>query len=483
MDGAEEESWNGDSVRNTQLSAPSIDQNSFSTVNVNAVNYTRLSWPVVMGASGYLVNIDIVDDPTQPISLVKDSLVDGVSILFDQIEDTKYEIRIKALGKKSKGNKDSEELVYAGYSTMVSATTIPAGAKINEFVKDYLAKVSDEDKDKEISFELEAGATYTLDTIVNFGLYKIQFRGNKANHNLVKMIGKGAFHTQAGLTVKWLNFDCTESTCTAPIALSSGDIDESLWCEAEGNAYHRGGSATQQVFYFDDYVTIRDCCFAGLAKSLFTSGKGGNENHASAGWAVKGLVIDNVIAQFSNESGGAILRFDEANTGSIKSVTMKNSTLYNLVDNETNFFIRQGNASNARIEKIWNDDISSSFVFTNNTFSKTFSKKAFGNNFQNYATISITMKNNIFYDVYQLQKFVQGNTTKNFTASDNVIWGVALPADATDKTKYATEDDPGFTFPTELLDLNDPMAQLKDCFTPTQGKALEEKMGDPRYFE
>ena len=75
--------------------------------------------------------------------------------------------------------------------------------------------------------------------------------------------------------------------------------------------------------------------------------------------------------------------------------------------------------------------------------------KEFGNNTPNRNEYTITFNNNICYDVFRLQKFIQSNCTKNVDMTTNTIWGVKNPADDTDKSKYAPEEDPQFVGPTD----------------------------------
>ncbi|MDE5751997.1 MAG: hypothetical protein K2H88_05095, partial [Duncaniella sp.] len=60
-------------VSNTQLEAPKLtDENLKVQVNSDGSESVDVSWPVVLGAGGYLANVDIVNDPTNPISVIKD---------------------------------------------------------------------------------------------------------------------------------------------------------------------------------------------------------------------------------------------------------------------------------------------------------------------------------------------------------------------------------------------------------------------------
>ena len=105
--------------------------------------------------------------------------------------------------------------------------------------------------------------------------------------------------------------------------------------------------------------------------------------------------------------------------------------------------------------------------------------------FNNYpqSGTTFTLKKNVFYDTYLLQKAIRNNTA-DFSVDDNVIWGVSNEVDATDKGKYATEDDPGMTMPSSsAINFGDPYYGLKSYFTPTKGIAAAKQFGDPRYFE
>jgi hypothetical protein len=67
------------------------------------------------------------------------------------------------------------------------------------------------------------------------------------------------------------------------------------------------------------------------------------------------------------------------------------------------------------------------------------------------------------------------NNSKS-SVENNSIWGVTTSVDSTDKTKWATEEDPGFTEEnaTKELDFSQPNGGLN--FTPTTGN------GDPRWL-
>ena len=95
--------------------------------------------------------------------------------------------------------------------------------------------------------------------------------------------------------------------------------------------------------------------------------------------------------------------------------------------------------------------------------------------------VTISLKNNIFYDTYRIQKFIQGNTV-DFAVNDNTIWGITNTVDNTDKEKYATEEDPMFVDAT-IKELDFTQAKCGLNFKPTSAIAGGKQYGDPRWFE
>lgn len=81
-------------VTNAQLESPVIDDNSFSTLtNSDGTESVKITWPVVMGAGGYLLNVDLIEDPADPtvttenpVVVMQDSVVDGSSVVFTKTE-------------------------------------------------------------------------------------------------------------------------------------------------------------------------------------------------------------------------------------------------------------------------------------------------------------------------------------------------------------------------------------------------------------
>ena len=89
-DGFDKETFSG-GVTNSQLESPKIDESSFSTLTMpNSPERIKVTWPVVMGAGGYLFNVSIVDDPSNPIPVVVDSLIDGNQYLTKTLDHSRF---------------------------------------------------------------------------------------------------------------------------------------------------------------------------------------------------------------------------------------------------------------------------------------------------------------------------------------------------------------------------------------------------------
>ena len=94
-DGYDDESFDS-GVSNTQVASISADD---ITVTPSADGKTQtISWPVVMGAGGYRVNLIDASSPDEP--LINDSIVDGCSVTTKREEDVNYEMTILTLGNK-----------------------------------------------------------------------------------------------------------------------------------------------------------------------------------------------------------------------------------------------------------------------------------------------------------------------------------------------------------------------------------------------
>ena len=130
------------------------------------------------------------------------------------------------------------------------------------------------------------------------------------------------------------------------------------------------------------------------------------------------------------------------------------------------------------LSKVW-DSAYGSATFENCTISQIMTNKEFANNTPNKKEYTITFNNNVCYDCWRLQKFIQGNNTKVVDKTTNAIWGVTNPVDGTDKDKYATEEEFAFVGDhTQILDLN---AENGGVNFKATG-AISSTVGDPRWL-
>ena len=461
-----DETWSSD-VRNAQLASPELTDECFSTVvNPDGTESVKVTWPIVNGAGGYEYKACIVDDPANPV-VVAEGSGDRNFFSFEKLEDTKYQVEVRTLGNAASNNTEAKESTVYAYSTMVPGQIIPAGADIATFVQEHLLDVNTEQ-----AFELEAGAKYTISTPIDFGKKQVTFRGSKVNRPIVTMDGDGALMTAGGLKVKFINFDCTTCTQKGIIQCSSVQYPE---LASDNFADCLPG----KCYVLKQPIIIQECMFKNIPMGLFFTGENA--------WAVEDVRVLDCIVQLDNDgtkfgdaailgtySGTSYFEGGQSWFGLIRNVTIKNSTLYNLKDNSKNRVIRF--LSN-KMSRVYTTDTGSATI-ENCTFSKTFTDKEFANNTPNHAAYTITFNNNICYDTWRLQKFIQGNCTLNVNPSTNTIWGIKNPVDATDLTRCATEEDPLFEGDVlQPLDLTKPNGGVN---FKAKG-SISSGIGDPRW--
>lgn len=436
----------------------------------------QVSWKVVYGAGGYECKAYNVDDPENPKVLV-DTIMDGTSFQFKIAEDTNYKLSVRTLGKASQNNTEADQATEMSYSTLVPAMTIPTGSDIAEFIKANL-----QPSDKEQAFELEAGGEYTCNEVVDFGTNKMTLRGNKLNHALVTMGAGASIQTSAQLKVKFINFDCSASTHKGGVIELSENPDASCSAEAQGiNNGKDKPAKPADVYVLQDPIIIQDCAFKNVIDGVFSVGQ--------CSWGIADFRLLNSVVQLRNDgsknSNGAVIcgfsnGFKAPSGGSfwyggIKNITIKESTIYNIVSNGKNRLIRFNNKD---LDRVW-PTASGSVTMLDNTFIRVMDKKEFGNNTPNANTYVITYDNNIFYDCFRIQKFIQSNCKKEYHQELNTIWGLANAVDNTDKGSLATEEDAGFNIDETKKELDFTQPNFGINFTATG--AISSTIGDPRW--
>ena len=282
------------------------------------------------------------------------------------------------------------------------------------------------------------------------------------------MRAEGALVTQAGLKIKFIDFDCTNATQTGLIMLSDAP-DASLLNKTLGYT----GKDIQDVYIIEEPIIVQECNIKNLPKGIIYGNK--------TDWGLLDFRIVDCIIQVNNASSNSFINFHGASKGVVKSLSIDGNTIYNIQDNGSGYFIRYSNSSNAQPKKVFGDSQNSAtFSLTNNTLSKMMSEKDFGNNTPNTNVLITIVENNIFYDTNKVNKALP--TQGERTYKNNIIWGVTKSIDGNDLSRtdsngnvIATEEDPGFGMILQELDLDQTNGGVD--FTP-QGT----KTGDPRWL-
>ena len=462
QDGFDDESFDG-GVYNTQLETPTAEDISVKSSD----DGTRLiiSWPLVYGAGGYhavLTNLTTEE-------VVKDSIIDNNAFSAPRIEENNYELTLQVLGNTEKNNTGGE-LVLKAFNTFTPAFgTIPSGTDLNAF---FAETTLPEQKDA-IAFDLEQGGTYQLTDVLDFGNKYVVLRSTGTHATITTSPG-ACFMFGNGIKLQNIDIDATDNTANG-LLLMSNTPDESLSIEALG---YKDKGANQTGFVMTNPVTLKNVNVKGLKKSLIYGNK--------TNWSLLGLMIDGCMVQLDNEESMGVINMSGAKNGLIKSMTVCNSTFYNLKKNSTAYFLRYGNSSNAQPRKIFGNGETAVLTLTNNTFANVFTDKDFANNLANTDAVTTILTDNIFYDVYRVYQFVQTNTKR--TARNNFVWWVNTPKQTNDITRtdsngnpLCTEADPGFPTIDALtpMDLSQPNGGAN--FVPS-GLPLENRAGDPRWL-
>lgn len=477
-DGVSDESWSP-AVHGAQLSSPQIDKSCFSSVTMaDGSENVKFTWPLVEGAGGYKVNVGLVNaGAIEPIII--DSIVDGLTLLFPKYEDSNYEVSVQTLANDKLNNTAAQQATTYSYSTMIEAINVPVGTDVAEFINGYiasneaslLAAYADDPSNYELAFELEAGKQYTLNAPADSRTLPVTLRsGDKNNHAIVTVGPDGYLTNQGGLRVKFIAFDCTQMKAKGLLML--GEEVPELSTEALG---YKALGGNQDCWVIEKQVMFKTCEIKNLANAVINS-----DNH---NWALNDFRIDDCLIQLCNEGTTSIIDLcaSSSSKGGIKDLTVKNTSFVNLLDNEKAYFIRLANASNAQAQKIWGPGNRNSCTLQNITFVKCMSNKNFSDRYINSASVcDMVVKGCIFYDTWRIQKLI-GNNQHSIKPEDNTIWGITNEVDATDASKFATEEDPQFAGPVlQELDLTKPNGGLN--LRPAAPIASGKKMGDPRWF-
>ena len=462
-------------VRNSQMVTP---DSIFFVVAADGKSAT-VSWPLVPGAEGHEVTFLNVDDPENPVVIdgYEKTIIDGSKFTVSVAEDSKYELSIRTLGNKSLGNTDSPEPKIYKLTTLVpKIATIPNGVDIAQWwLEQHMDTLS-----YEVAIELEPDGLYELNDTVDFGGHLFTIRGDKVHRPTVKISGNGCFTTYNGLKVKFINFDMTDATAGGFVAMTSEiHLPESILSQNLG--FTLKDSPINGIYNVLNPIYISQCWFKNLPHAMLYA-----NNVACAYWQ---FTVSDCIVQMKNTTNSNVGFINLYNTGrQVKNVVIENSTIYNVVDNNSACFARYAiSDSNTDPAKVFGDtsaDMSTTtWKISNCTFSKTYTGWRWVNNVSGSGR-TMTVDHSIFYDVAQLYRVNSGTRTYrfNFLSSpreDDIKRNESMKDSG--GAPFASVYDPKFVGDvTQELDLTKPNGGVN--FTPQEPQIIVNKGGDPRWL-
>ncbi len=296
---------------------------------------------------------------------------------------------------------------------------------------------------------------YTVDAAVNVPL-GTQLVIDGAGHTLT-LGAETNFVINDNITLKDVKIDATALTSPL-IALSATPAEGTK----KNQAVYTDAAATDLNLL--NAVAVENVMVKNL-KAQFISNNG-------AAWALENFSLTKSIIQL-DATGKNFIAFDAGGTTSIKNITISENTIYNINETSNAYFIRFNNASNAaKAFGTSNGTSTYDYKLTKNTIINTFKAQNFGNNTPNNGKVTIEATQNIFADVKNISKFVQGNCTK--TVEKNVGWGAGQEATISDAIPAA------FTAPTTALDLTAENGGI-DLKVGASTLAAKNEAGDPRW--
>ena len=313
-DGFDDETFDS-GVSNTQVTTISADDITI-TPSADGKSQT-ISWPVVKGAGGYLVNLVDLGNVEAPI--INDSIVDGCSVTGKREEDVNYQLTILPLGNKKKGNTDASETTVKAFSTFTPTyMTIPAGSDLNEW---FTANpIPEEAADAMLNYDLVGGADYTISDVLDFDAKRVTLRSNsKTNHaKITYTTDKSGITTTAQMGIKYLDFDCSAMTNSTGVFAFSKTTTVPAANTIDPEVYKWAGA------YIADPIAIIGCNFDNVRGYFFW------DNQVKT-W-VDNLLVDNCVVHLAPEAsiGGGVFWTNKG--GQINNLTVSNSTFYESPD-------------------------------------------------------------------------------------------------------------------------------------------------------
>ena len=444
----------GNGVRNTKLTTPTVDDITI-TASTDGSKQT-ISWPVVYGAGGYKAVLKNLSTD----KILVDSVIDNLSFATNREEDTNYKLTLKVLGNTTLGNTEGEEVEKTFSTFTATYARIPAG-NLNEYFEQN--PIPDELTD-ELNFDLEAGQTYTLTGQLGFNYHKVCLRSSdKGNPATIEVGDNASFVISNNLSMKYLNIEVKAQ------AENARPLFELYKYETAPD----GILEKPKNYYMVNAFNLLSCNIKGVVGSLIYDN---NLPYCISGLTIKNCVIgmNTTTAKISHE---AMLAFQG---GGVKDFTITNSTVYQVGEGNSKYFLRYNNSVRADRITGSNTDFTT-FTYTNNTFYKVVNMSDgqwFNcNGAENYSTY--IARNNIWYDCTsgQIARRMRGNsrlgTNSTQTLLRNTYWvnGAPYEQGEFDTSGTILTTDPAFADPAS------------GNFTPTGAEQVQYKTGDPRWFE
>lgn len=412
-----------------------------------------VEWPVVFGAGGYQFSLYIIDDPENPVPVGEENVfIDGCSVERPLLEDTNYKISVKALGNPKYNNEEAPDPTEINYSTMLPATIIPDGTDLATYFTTEIIP----DATTETAYELVAGGQYTLSAPIDFKGHWITIRGNKVDHPTLTYGEAGRLNTYGGLTLKFINFDCS--------AIKSDSDDGSLLSlSATPDPAILG---TGDHYVISKPIVIQSCDIKGINRHLFF------DNQVK--YVVLNMLIKDCILELNTVSEGVI--YLTKGNGFVNDFTISNSTVYSLVESNK-YFLRYGNSGRPDRAGL----VGGSINFYNNTFYNVVKTGQMGNySGMNSALVRLNVMQNIFVDCGSqnvIRRLSAGGNNMTKTLKDNCYWyDGAFPQEG--EIDHNNGDKSGTGYGVDPL-FSDAAGHN---FTVGNSTVISKRSGDPRWL-
>ncbi len=352
-DGFDDESFDS-GVNGIQVQTISAED---ITITPSADGKTQtITWPVVMGAGGYRVTLLDLGNIDKPV--INDSIVDGCSVTGKREEDVNYKLTILPLGNAKKNNSDASETTEKLFSSFTPTfATIPAGSDLSEW---FTNNPIPEDKIGEnLNFDLEGGATYTLNSDLDFNVNWVTLRSNnKSNPATINFSGESCITFAAPFNLKYVNVDCS--------AQEIGSTNHGIFAFSKDPSAAPKGTEIDAKYKWADPliekpVTFVNCNFKSVKSYFFWD----NQQTVCA----MTMLIDNCLVHLAPEKAFAGGVFWTNKGGQVNELYITNSTFYELDDcvGDYKYFYQAGMK---RGEDIYADKAiaTNTVSYTNSTF-------------------------------------------------------------------------------------------------------------------